>query len=152
MHGGNYPRDVSSERFERGAISWRFRLEASVIMHSNPQRRLSDEVRNLRKKGGKWLKALREQRGLSQSQLAALLGSDHYSFISQLEAGRSRVPPERYQDWSEALGVPCAEFAREMLRFYEPALHRVLFDLGEDDVESESRDRRRGDRHERAAF
>ena len=96
-------------------------------MHSNPQRRLSDEVRSLRRKGGKWLKSLRERRGLSQSQLAALLGSDHYSFISQLESGRSRVPPERYQDWSEALGVPPADFAREMLSYYEPVLYRLLF-------------------------
>ena len=108
-------------------------------MHGNQQRRLSDEVRTLRRKGGRWLKQLREQRGLSQSQLAAKLGSDHYSFISQLESGKGRVPPERYRDWSEALGLPPNDFARQMISYYEPVLHQLLFGETEDSPLSELR-------------
>jgi len=67
------------------------------------------------------------RRGLSQSELAAMVGSDHYSFISQLENGRGRIPPERYEVWSEALGMTGDRFVRELLRYYDPIAHRLLF-------------------------
>ena len=97
-------------------------------MYGNPQRRRTEEVARLRREGGRWLKSLREQQGLSQSQLAARLGSDGYTFISQLETGRGRIPPDRYVDWSKALEMQPAEFARELMRYYDPVLHRLLFD------------------------
>src|SRR4051794_13909885 len=100
-------------------------------MYGNPQRRKTDEVRNLRREGGQWLKSLREARNLSQSQLAAKLGSDHYTFISQVESGRGRIPPDRYGDWAIALGVPGYEFTRELLRYYDPPLFDMLFGLRE---------------------
>jgi transcriptional regulator with XRE-family HTH domain len=96
-------------------------------MYSHPQRRDSATVQALRKQGGAWLKSLREARGLSQSQLARLLGSDHYTFISQLETGRGRIPPDRYKDWADALGVPPHILARELLRYYDPMVFELLF-------------------------
>ena len=93
---------------------------------SNSRRPKSDESFELRKAGGQWLKRVREERNLSQSQLAALLGSDHYTFISQIEIGRSRVPPERYRDWAKALDIDEHEFICQMLRYYDPALFSMV--------------------------
>lgn len=39
-------------------------------MYGNPQRRASSDVAEMRRDGGRWLKELREKRGLSQRDLA----------------------------------------------------------------------------------
>lgn len=81
----------------------------------------------LKREGGKWLRALRERRGLSQKQLAALVGVQNSVFISQLENGRVRIPPERYDVWAEAYGLPAYEFVKALMSFYDPITHRLLF-------------------------
>jgi transcriptional regulator with XRE-family HTH domain len=96
-------------------------------MYGNPQKRSAAEVQDLRREGGQWLKAQREAAGLSQRQLAAKVGADYYTFISQLETGRGRIPPDRYRDWAEALGIPSNEFVRSVLRFYDPITFDILF-------------------------
>lgn len=73
------------------------------------------------------MRELREGAGFSQRQLAAKVGADYYTFISQLETGRGRIPPDRYSDWANALGVADKEFVREILRFYDPITHAILF-------------------------
>lgn len=96
-------------------------------MYGNPQRRSAADVQDLRREGGRWLKELREGAGLSQRQLAAKVGADYYTFISQLETGRGRIPPDRYREWAEALGVDARDFVRELLRFYDPITYDILF-------------------------
>jgi transcriptional regulator with XRE-family HTH domain len=96
-------------------------------MYGNPQKRTSD-VQELRKEGGRWLKEQRERAGLSQRDLAEKVGADYYSFISQLETGRGRIPPDRYVDWANALGVAPSEFVREILRYYDPITYGILFE------------------------
>jgi transcriptional regulator with XRE-family HTH domain len=88
---------------------------------------LMDDVLDLRKKGGKWLKSLRERAGLSQRELAARLGMKFYTFISQLENGTGRIPPDRYESWATALGVPTAEFVKQILAYYDPITYKILF-------------------------
>jgi transcriptional regulator with XRE-family HTH domain len=97
-------------------------------MYGNPQKRSSAEVRELRKAGGRWLKELRLAAGLSQSQMAARVGADYYTFISQLEIGRGRVPTERYIDWAQALGIPKREFVKGILKHYDPITYQILFE------------------------
>ena len=87
-----------------------------------------DQRHDLRMQVGQWLKELREARGLSQRDLSNLTGGGYYTFVSQIEAGRGRIPPERYPDWACALGIKPHEFAKQMLRFYEPATYGMLFD------------------------
>jgi transcriptional regulator with XRE-family HTH domain len=96
-------------------------------MYSSPQRRTSSETIELRKDGGQWLKSLREAKGLSQRKLADLIGTDYYTFISQLETGRGRIPPDRYRVWAEALGVDQREFVKNVLKFYDPITFEILF-------------------------
>src|SRR5258708_20942196 len=101
-------------------------------MYGNPQGRLNNEVQDLRRHGGRWLKEKREHAGLSQRELAERVGAEYYTFISQLEAGRGRIPPDRYLHWAEALGVEPRYFVRTLLRYYDPVTHAILF--GDDDV------------------
>lgn len=98
-----------------------------MVVLSYDKKKESAKFSELRREAGAWLKLKRLDRGLSQSQLAAKLGSDHYTFISQIEIGKSRIPPERYLDWARALDIPEREFIRHMLRFYDPAIHAVMF-------------------------
>lgn len=98
------------------------------IMYGNPQRLADTQVQQLRREGGRWLKQCRENAGLSQRQLAELVGAEYYTFISQLETGRGRIPPDRYHLWAEALGIPPKEFVRNVLRFYDPVTYGILFE------------------------
>jgi transcriptional regulator with XRE-family HTH domain len=96
-------------------------------VYAHHQRLDSEEVLELRREGGRYLKELREARGLSQRQLASLVGAEYYTFISQLESGRGRIPPDRYRAWAEALGLEAKDFVRSVMRFYDPVTHEILF-------------------------
>lgn len=96
-------------------------------MYVHSQHRADPEVKELRRAAGAWLKRLREKRDLSQRQLANLVGAEYYTFISQLETGRGRIPPDRYRQWAAALGVEPSDFVRELMRYYDPVTHSILF-------------------------
>ena len=85
------------------------------------------EARELRKQAGDWLKQRRADAGLSQADLAARLGLKYYTFISQVENGFSRVPTELLEAWAGELALEPRAFARHLLLYYEPELHRLLF-------------------------
>ena len=94
-----------------------------------------DGKRDLRVHAGTWLRARREEKSLSQRELAEQIGTLYYTFISQIESGRGRIPAERYAAWAEALEMEPRAFAINMLRFYEPATHVLIFG-NEDEVDS----------------
>src|SRR6185436_15371402 len=96
-------------------------------MYTHAQLRSDPNVQELRRTAGLWLKELREKRGLSQRQLAALVGAEYYTFISQLETGRGRIPPDRYYQWAEALEVAPAEFVETLMQYYDPVTYSILF-------------------------
>jgi len=81
----------------------------------------------LRKRAGTWLQERRKAAGLSQIELAARLGLKYYTFISQVENGFSRVPTDIMGAWARELGLEPAAFARHLLMYYEPEMHRLLF-------------------------
>jgi transcriptional regulator with XRE-family HTH domain len=87
------------------------------------------EAKQLRRQAGAWLQGLRHQAGLSQVELAARLGLKYYTFISQVENGFGRVPTESMEAWAVALGIEPAAFARQLLRYYDPELYRLLFEV-----------------------
>jgi transcriptional regulator with XRE-family HTH domain len=91
--------------------------------------RSETQSKQLRKQAGAWLKELRGRAGLSQIQLADVLGFKYYTFISQVENGFGRVPIESMEAWAKALGANPSEFAKELLSFYEPELYRLLFEV-----------------------
>ena len=85
------------------------------------------QPKQLRKQAGAWLKELRGRAGLSQIQLADVLGFKYYTFISQVENGYGRVPIESMEAWAKALGTDPSEFAKRLVSFYEPELYRLLY-------------------------
>jgi transcriptional regulator with XRE-family HTH domain len=96
-------------------------------MYTHPQRLSAKQTRKLRSQAGSWLRELREKRGLSQRQLAQKVGAEYYTFISQLEHGRGRVPPDRYLLWADALGVTPREFVRGLMSYYDPVTYQIMF-------------------------
>ena len=110
-------------------------------MYIHAQHLSDPEVQELRRTAGRWLRQLRESRGLSQRQLANLVGAEYYTFISQLETGRGRIPPDRYRDWASALGVEPEVFVRQLMKFYDPVTYSILFGgspLSQDDVKRDT--------------
>ncbi|WP_421738587.1 helix-turn-helix domain-containing protein [Caulobacter sp.] len=91
-------------------------------------------TKDLRREAGRWLKAAREAAGLTQAELADRIGLRYYTFVSQVENGVGRVPIETQAAWAEAVGVEPGQFARVLLRHYEPELHRLLFSGADDDA------------------
>lgn len=96
-------------------------------IYTHPQQGAGEEAQRLRREAGKWLKRLREQRNLTQRQLAARVGVDYYTFISQIEAGRGRIPPDRCEVWAQALGVDVTEFVKQLMSYYDPITYDLLF-------------------------
>lgn len=114
-------------------------------MYVHPQQGQNNaEVQRLRKAAGRWLKTLRETSGLSQRQLADKVGLDYYTFISQIESGRGRIPPERYGSFAKAYGIAPRPFVQELMRYYDPFTHDILFGTDETAATSGSDDRKRG--------
>lgn len=101
-------------------------------MYGNPQKRTAADVQGLRREGGRWLRERREAAGLSQRQLAERVGADYYTFISQLETGRGRIPPDRYVAWAKALEMDPKVFVRMVMRFYDPITYDILFGAAND--------------------
>jgi transcriptional regulator with XRE-family HTH domain len=87
----------------------------------------STEVDALRMAAGIWLKERREAAGLTQRDLANALQFDYYTFISQLENGRGKIPPAKYRDWAQAVGMDERVFMKKLLSFYDPVTYGILF-------------------------
>lgn len=99
----------------------------SVIAMSTAALHAFVDVHELRKEAGRWLRELREGKGLSQREVAERTRTEYYTFVSQLETGRGRIPPEHYTLWAEALGVEAKVFVRRLMRYYDPVTHDILF-------------------------
>jgi transcriptional regulator with XRE-family HTH domain len=104
--------------------------DLSVMLAKMGQAQTSD-TSELRLAAGAWLKEMREARGISQRELAKILNLDYYTFISQLENGRGRIPQSRYRDWAQALGMEDKVFAKRLLMYYDPVSYEILFAEGE---------------------
>ena len=89
--------------------------------------RVFDDVLELRKEAGRWLKELRENKGLSQRQVAEKTGTEYYTFVSQLETGRGRIAPEHYERWAKTFGVEPKVFVKTLMRYYDPVTYDILF-------------------------
>ena len=97
-------------------------------MYGNPQKVTNPDVQERRREGGRWLREMRERAGLSQRELASLVKMDYYTFVSQLENGRGRVPPDCYYVWARAIGVAPREFVKNIMKYYDPVTFEILFE------------------------
>ena len=76
---------------------------------------------------GAWLRQRREACGLSQRQLANLVGLDCYTTIAQLESGSGRIPPEKYRLWLAHMSMNERDFVLTLLSHYDPITYSILF-------------------------
>jgi transcriptional regulator with XRE-family HTH domain len=98
------------------------------MMPETPQKaENANRASELRKQAGRWLRAKRCDLGLSQRELACRVNMEYYTFISQIEAGRGRVPAERFLDWAQALEIPPREFAINLMKYYDPHMYQMIF-------------------------
>lgn len=97
-------------------------------MYTHPQQGGGAEAKSLRKDAGAWLRSLREAQGLSQRELAQRVDVEYYTFISQIESGRGRIPPDRYVLWAKALDMNVSGFVKTLMRYYDPITFSLLFD------------------------
>lgn len=106
---------------------------SGVRMYTNPQKLERTDTTELRREAGRWLRDRREAVGLTQRQLAELVGVEYYTFISQLETGRGRIPPDKFRIWARALRMEPRDFVLSLLPFYDPVTFEILFseDLGD---------------------
>lgn len=93
-----------------------------------------EESKEHRSALGVWLRELREEQGLSQRDLSEMLGLDYYTFISQLENGRGKIPSNRYREWAQALGQDSKIFVRKLLMHYDPVSYEILFSNDTDET------------------
>ena len=96
------------------------------MAYSNPQQG-HPEAPALRKRAGAWLQQLRKDAELTQNALSKQLGFEYYTMVSQVESGKTRVPPDKMQAWAEALGQDPREFVKTLLRYYDPYTWQILF-------------------------
>ncbi|WP_114283650.1 helix-turn-helix domain-containing protein [Candidatus Halocynthiibacter alkanivorans] len=96
-------------------------------MLAKQNRGASDATKEQRAIMGRWLKSLREARGLSQRELAEILSLEYYTFISQLEHGRGKIPPARYIEWAAALNQDPKDFVKTLFSYYEPIAYEIMF-------------------------
>jgi transcriptional regulator with XRE-family HTH domain len=97
-------------------------------MYTHAQKLSAPETLELRRDAGKLLKHLREKAGHSQRTFAAEVGAPIYTFVSQIETGRGRIPPDQIRVWADAYGIEARQFLMMIMRFYDPQTFAVLFE------------------------
>lgn len=100
--------------------------------------RSSYHARIARANAGLRLKELRMAAGLTQRELAEQLNLKYYTFISQVENGQGRLPPNLWVKTARCLGVDVSEFSLEMLAFYDPHAHAAINAREIEDAERDS--------------
>lgn len=83
-----------------------------------------------RKQFGEQIQAWRKAAGLTQAQLADRVGQRYYTFISQVEIGKVRIPPQDLPRWAKALSISSADLALKHMEFNEPELFNILYPFG----------------------
>lgn len=83
----------------------------------------------LRKKVGTFLQRLRQAHELTQNDVANHLGYQYFTFVAQIEQGRSRIPPGDWNAWADLYGQDRREFARRLLKHYDPHVYSACFEI-----------------------
>jgi transcriptional regulator with XRE-family HTH domain len=94
---------------------------------TNPQHGTGEEAKRLRKEAGAMLKAMREAVEKTQRDLANEVGFDYYTMVSQIENGKTRVPPAQVVSYAKALRIPPRDLAKKLMRYYDPLMFEILF-------------------------
>ena len=96
-------------------------------MANSKYKEQTEAAKARRREAGAYVKKLRTEAGLTQRELSEKLNLNYYTFISQVESGAARVPPEQCLAWAVALKVDGATFSRTLLRYYDPHMFEAIF-------------------------
>lgn len=80
--------------------------------HSARKRRIGRDRTALWKRIGAFVRARREELGLSQGQIISVLGYKSRNAVSNIEVGIEGLPPKRAYAWADVLEVPRDAFFR----------------------------------------
>lgn len=94
---------------------------------THPQQGGAEESKRLRKEVGQKLKTMREAVEKTQKDIAQELGFEYYTMVSQIEGGKTRVPPTAMVAYAKALRIPPKELARLLMQYYDPLMFEILF-------------------------
>ena len=72
------------------------------------------------KLAGDYVRGLREAAGLTQLDVSSSVGFQYYTTVSQVERGKTRLPPEKMRAWAKALRADERAFAKRLLMYYDP--------------------------------
>ena len=109
----------------------RFRARPIVKKTGSQKERTDslDELNQLRREAGEWLKTLREARGLSQNEMRRLVAPDRpTTFISLVENGHLCLTSDNFEKWAEVLKIEPQELARNLFRYYNPLVYQAIFE------------------------
>jgi len=95
-------------------------------MYNTPMIGSGEHAQKLRKDAGKWLKSLREAANKTQMDVAKDVGYDYYTAVSQIELGKGRVAPDRYEVYAKSMGVDPSWFIINLIKFYDPFAYKLL--------------------------
>lgn len=96
-------------------------------MANSKYKEQTEAAKARRREAGAYVRKLRTEAGLTQRELSEKLNLNYYTFISQVESGAARVPPEQCLAWAAALGVDGAKFSRNLFRCYDPHMFEAVF-------------------------
>lgn len=94
---------------------------------THPQQGSGEEAKRLRREAGQKLKGFRESVKKTQRDVANEIGFDYYTMVSQIESGKTRVPPAQIVAYAKALKMKPKELAKLLMRYYDPVTFEILF-------------------------
>ncbi|VBI24648.1 Uncharacterised protein [Burkholderia pseudomallei] len=89
--------------------------------------KVDESTSKLRARFGQWLKAKREETGMTQLEMAVYLDYGYPVFVSQVERGASVLPEHDMRVWAELLRVDSAEFAKQYLYYCRPFVYEAMY-------------------------
>ena len=89
---------------------------------------ITKETEKRYKRAGAYVKSCRLAADLTQGKVAKALDLEYYTFVSNVENGKNRIPPDQVAEWAAALEASPREFARALLRIYYPDYYRLIFE------------------------
>lgn len=81
----------------------------------------------LRARFGAWLKAQREEVGMTQLDVAVFMDYAYPVMVSQIERGASALPEHDVRLWAEVLRIKPEEFTKQYMYYCRPALYEGLY-------------------------
>lgn len=80
-----------------------------------------------RKMFGQRIKSRRRELQMTQLELAQATGQTYFTFVSNVEAGGTKIPSKDLHIWAKALNLPLNDFAKAYLSACDENLFNCLF-------------------------